>query len=177
MEIKKYKDQIKAKHLEKLKEMKEERDVIRYIENLPFEVHGVEEQKYGFKGSERRELTLYTTDYSIMDNYKSTLRDYVDDAPNDLGPYERPRDYMTFWKKTYALEFYTDIDENTKVILDNPEIKGNIDVLKSHLWTKRSGHHLNEVIDDETRINFLKERGIKDSLLEKLREELPKLKE
>jgi hypothetical protein len=93
---------------------------------------------------------------------------------NNSDPYCRPDVVMK--KYTKVLEFYTEIDENTKVILDNFEIKGNVDILKNYFWTRSSGERKSEVIDDKSRIGILRERGIKNSLLEKLKEDLPKLK-
>jgi hypothetical protein len=177
MEMKKYKARIRERHLEKLSKMKEERDVVRYIENLPFEVHGVEEQVLGdMKGNWRRELKLYTTDYSIMDNFRSTRRDSMDEDlnRNNGDPYGRPDIVMK--KYTKVLEFYTEIDENTTAILDNFEIKGNVDVLENYFWSRNSGKRESEVIDDASRIRILREKGIKGSLLERLAKELPDLK-
>lgn len=138
-------------------------EVLKFIENINFNVVGLEESENGFK--------IYTNDFEIPDKYKIITRDFYQSF-TDYGPYD-PQE-LSSRKYSRVFEFYTKKnfgDINLEMILKDEWMSENeLDVLLKYKYSPSEAGDFMVPQEFEKMIGFYKEKGMQEELLEEISE-------
>ena len=156
----KYKKDISKKHFDLLKECKKERYLIRKIESFDFDVSSIGED---FDGK----IVLFSSDYSIMNNFKTETKNYDSKI---YTMYQEPSETIRLdYDKVF--QFYRNITSKIKVILKDKDLEKNQADIFYHYHFQKDGSEFKDYFPygEEKMFNFFLKKGMKKSLISKLK--------
>lgn len=158
---------IDYKHQKEFDKQKKEKDFIDKLKGLPFKVVDFFEGIFS-------KMEYFTTDYSPMTDIEIIKKDSWLDEENEGTDSMTGRDGYDIAGSGHTVATYFHCDyEGTRVNLVSPEMSSSeMDVLYKDSEKHGKNNREYSSISTEDRLNFFKKKGMKKSLLSKLKDKL-----